>query len=75
MTPARFSQIGELLYGPSWRGALADKLKVAERTLYRWIQPGGVSTIPELSGELAELCRAHAAELTKAADQLERRRA
>lgn len=56
MTPARFSQVGALLYGPSWRGALADALKVGYRTITRWEK--GDAAIPDgVPGDLAALCR------------------
>lgn len=72
MTPALFSKIGEALYGPSWRNALADALGVAERTVRRW--QDGASEIPDgVRADLAKLCRKHSAELAKIADQLERR--
>ena len=69
MTPSRFSQIGELLYGPSWRGALAVALDVAERTVRRWA--GGDHQIPDgIAGDLADLCRRQSARLLKTADEL-----
>lgn len=72
MTPTLFSKIGEALYGPSWRNALADALGVAERTVRRW--QDGTSAIPDgIKGELVKLCRKHSAELAKIADQLESR--
>lgn len=71
MKPELFNKIGEALYGPSWRNALADALGVAERTVRRW--QDGTSAIPDgIKGELAKLCRKHSAELSKIADQLER---
>lgn len=69
MTPARFSQIGELLHGPSWRTALADDLKVAERTVRRWA--AGENPIPDgIASDLAKLCRSKAEQLSKFSDQL-----
>ncbi len=70
MKPELFSKIGEALYGPSWRNALADALGVAERTVRRW--QDGTSAIPDgLRADLAKLCRKHSAELAKLADQIE----
>lgn len=69
MTPARFSQIGELLRGPSWRATLANDLKVAERTVRRWA--AGDYQIPDgIAADLEKLCRTKATQLTKLADQL-----
>ena len=69
MTPARFSQIGELLFGPSWRGALADAIMVAERTVRRWA--AGDHHIPDgIADELATLCRRQSAKLLKTATEL-----
>ena len=70
MTPARFSQIGELLYGPSWRAALAAALNVGERTVRRWA--AGDHRIPDgIAGDLAGLCRERSARLMKAAEELD----
>jgi hypothetical protein len=70
MTPQRLSRIGEALYGPSWRAALAAALKVNERTIRRWA--ADISEIPPgLGSDLAALCRTHADSLTKLAEQLE----
>lgn len=69
MTPARFSKIGELIYGPSWRGELAVALKVSQRTLYRWLDK--TTAIPgDVQGALAVLCELRAAELSKMAAEL-----
>ncbi len=69
MTPALFAKVGEALYGPSWRNALADALRVAERTVRRW--QDGTSTIPDgIRDDLAKLCRKHSVDLAKLADQL-----
>ena len=69
MTPARFSQIGELLYGPQWRTALAISLNIAERTVRRWAD--GINPIPDgIPIVLATLCRDRAEQLSKIADQL-----
>lgn len=69
MTPALFSKVGEALYGPSWRAALAKALDVAERTVRRWEH--GEAAIPDgLRADLANLCRQHSAALAKIADQL-----
>lgn len=69
MTPARFSQIGELLYGTQWRTALAVELAVAERTVRRWA--AGNNPIPDgIDSDLATLCRTKAEQLSRLADQL-----
>ncbi len=69
MTPALFAKVGEALYGPSWRNALADALGVAERTVRRW--QDGTSAIPDgIRGDLEKLCRKHSVDLAKLADQL-----
>lgn len=68
MTPARFAQVGELLYGPSWRARLALALHIAERTVHRWLDKRPIpDTIP---GELAALCDQQAAALIKMAAEL-----
>lgn len=70
MTPTQFAKIGEALYGPSWRTALADALKVGERTVRRWEK--GDSPIPDgLIADLAALCLAQAEALKKIAERLE----
>lgn len=69
-TPETFAKVGEALYGPSWRNALAGALEVAERTVRRWEH--GESAIPEgIWRDLASLCRKHSAALAKLADQIE----
>lgn len=68
---AVFSQVGEALYGPSWRAKLAAALNVAERTVRRW--QDGDTAIPEgVRSDLAKLCRMHSRELEKLATKLER---
>lgn len=69
MTPTRFSKIGELIYGPSWRGKLAAALKISKRTLYRWLDK--TRPIPnEVPGALSSLCEQRADELAKMAAEL-----
>ena len=71
MTPAQFSKVGEALYGPSWRLPLSVALEIGERTVRRWKRRG--ATIPDgIDQRLAVLCRAHAGELVKIAEGLER---
>ena len=71
MTPARFAQLGELLFGPAWVGALAEALEVAERTARRW--KSGHSPIPEgVGADIAALCRRRATVLVRAAEALEK---
>ena len=70
MTPTFFAKIGEALYGPAWRAALAESLGIAERTVRRWA--GGDSTIPSgIKAELAALCRKHSDRLLGLAKQLD----
>lgn len=73
MTPARFSAIGDQLFGPSWKGRMADALNNGYRTILRWTEAG--ATIPEgVADDLARLCRGHAAKLIKTAEELEARK-
>lgn len=66
MTPVRFTKIGELLYGPSWRGALALALDVAPRTISRWADE--TSPIPSgISIDMAKLCDEKAKQLANIA--------
>lgn len=54
MTPARLAQVGQLLYGPAWRFALADALRVNRRTIARWAN--GEYNIPEgIDDEIRQL--------------------
>ena len=69
LTSAMFSKVGEALYGPHWRTALAEALDVGERTVRRW-QNGG--TIPDgIALDLANLCHKHAERLTSLAHGLD----
>jgi hypothetical protein len=62
MTPTTLRLVGQTLYGPSWRAALAEALQVSPRTIRRWST--GEFPIPEnVAGELAILCRTRGAEL------------
>jgi hypothetical protein len=64
-----FAQVGEALYGPSWRARLATALNVAERTVRRWEHDE--SPIPDgIRADLAKLCRMHSRELEKIANRL-----
>jgi hypothetical protein len=69
MTPARFTQIGEALFGPSWRGKMAVALKVSERTIHRWLDSRPIPVGIEI--ELAGICRQHAADLITLAKELD----
>jgi len=69
MTPVKFSQVGESLYGPSWRGTLAAALSVAERTVRRWAT-GDHPIPPGIPNDLASLCERKAKELTETARNL-----
>lgn len=70
MTPSTFSRIGELLFGPSWRAALGLALNIGERKIRR--MAGAEASIPDgIDADLATLCRDRAAQLIKAAEQLE----
>ena len=66
MTPAHFCKIGQLLYGPSWRGSLAHALEIGERSIYRLINSRSIKQ--EIVDKLNKLCRDRAAELLKAAE-------
>ena len=69
MTPARFSQVGTMLYGSAWRDPLARALKVAERTVRRWAD--GKNPIPDgIPADLAALCRKKSDCLAKTATAL-----
>lgn len=73
MSPERFSTIGKTIFGPSWRGAMARRLDVAERTVRRW--QDGDNDIPEGVGrDLAAICRAQSTILNQIADELEKGR-
>lgn len=70
MTPKKFAEIGEALYGPSWRIRLSQELEVSERTVRRW--QDGTSEIPEgVAGDLAKICRRQAIALMKMAEGLD----
>ena len=69
MTPARFCKIGELLYGPSWRGLLARKLDIGDRSIYRLID-GTQPIRNEIVGKMETLCRQQAQALLDTADEL-----
>ena len=70
LTPAMFVKAGEALYGPCWRLPLSGALAIGERTVRRWQARG--ATIPAgIEQRMAVLCRKHAADLGKIADQLE----
>ena len=68
MTPARFCKIGELLYGPSWRGSLARALDIGDRSIYRLIE--GAPIRNEIVGKMETLCRHQAEALLNTADEL-----
>jgi hypothetical protein len=54
MTPDDMARIGHALYGERWQTALAASLKVADRTMRRWL--AGESPIPDfIGGELRNL--------------------
>lgn len=53
MTPDDLADAGRLLYGERWRSALARDIRVADRTLDRWM--AGTSPMP---ADLAENLRA-----------------
>ena len=70
LTPVMFNKVGEALFGPSWRTALAAALGVGERTVRRWQQPD--ANIPAgVMPDLVKLCREHAAELIGYADKFD----
>ena len=73
MTPAVLIKVGEALFGPAWRGPLAEALRVNERTVRRWA--AGESEIPfDLPRDLAMLCRQQGARLGGLAEELEKYR-
>lgn len=54
MTPELLRQVGEALYGPEWRMALARDLGVNYHTMRRW--QGGTAPIPAgVAGDLLEM--------------------
>ena len=60
--------IGEALYGPSWRGAVALALDVGERRVRRWAA-GQNGIPPGVWGDLAGLLEARRAELSTLIDE------
>jgi hypothetical protein len=69
MTPTTLRLVGQTLYGPSWRAALAEALQVSPRTIRRWST--GEFPIPDsVADELATLCWAKGAELSNLAVKL-----
>ena len=73
MTRERLSHIGQLLYGPRWRDPLSDELRIAERTVRRWIA-GSIPIPDSIKRDLARLCRERASELNAVAKELEENR-
>lgn len=62
MSSRLLKRCGEALYGPRWQSELARDLKVADRTVRRWVD--GSSDVPDgVYLELLGLCNARAAEL------------
>jgi len=67
----KFAGVCELLWGPNWKGEAARALKVADRTIYRWVDDE--FSIPVgIKAELASVCRKRATDLIKAAERLEK---
>ena len=62
MTPDMLRRIGIALYGHEWKGAMARKLQVNERTVRRWA--AGAYPVPkEISGTLSIACHGRASDL------------
>ena len=63
-------RVGRALYGPDplWHEPLAIDLAVALRTCQRWAS--GSREIPDLEGELADLCNERSRELSALALEL-----
>ena len=55
VTPRHIREIGEALYGPSWRGVLAKKIARSQRMLLDYEK--GAPTPPELGPILLDLCK------------------
>lgn len=62
MSSRLLKRCGEALYGGRWQSPLSRDLKVADRTVRRWVD--GSSDVPDgVYLELRGLCRSRAAEL------------
>jgi hypothetical protein len=53
VTPKELKRAGEILYGPQWQTPLAQRLRVDDRTVRRWLAgdraiPGPAETAIEL---------------------------
>jgi len=69
MTPARFTQIGFLLYGPQWHAPMAAGLRILRRNVDRFAD-GEKIIPPGVADDLALLCEAKAAKLKLEAERL-----
>lgn len=62
-------EVGEALHGPLWQSGLARDLKVAIRTVQRWVK--GDSAIPDGAwADIAALCKARGDALRRWAERL-----
>ena len=68
LTPRDLREIGEALYGPSWRGVLARKIARSQRMLLDY--ENGKPIPPEVGAILLDLCREQIAVITSRAKTL-----
>ena len=62
MSSRLLMRCGQALYGPRWQSEIARDLKVADRTVRRWVD--GSSDVPDgVYLELLSLCTERAADL------------
>lgn len=70
MTPEKFTQFGEALYGCHWRGDISWSLGVSERAVRRWAS--GQAPIPEgVWDELEEIAVVKVRQLAELIDDLD----
>ena len=71
MSSRLLKRCGEALYGPRWQSEIARDLKVADRTVRRWLV--GSNDVPDgVYLELLGLCQERAAELDELIEVLPR---
>ncbi len=69
LTGRELQEIGEILYGPKWRRALAEKLDRSERTLFGYTKENKV--VPRaVRDKLVVLCREQSTHLAGYAELL-----
>lgn len=71
LTPAELTEIGEALYGPGWKSALADLLDVDYRRIKHWLD--GTRPIPLIEAELAAELRRRGKQALALAEKLVRK--